>query len=207
MHKRLVTAAALFFSVGCHAATVLYDFAADSGPGSIHPDFFDQYHGGGRLTKVEIAYQAGVFIYGRLTPSDPGAPSYELDKSGEVGISFLGVSEIRSFNQAYTFPSTDYYTTPVYAVDRYYFAPSSDLSLFTGSGRIEIFSTGFETATSPSGIYTILSKVPSTFASGRVTYTFDAVPEPSSWAMIVGGVALVGVAMRRRQRFDYNPEQ
>lgn len=35
---------------------------------------------------------------------------------------------------------------------------------------------------------------------GEVQFFGGAVPEPASWAMMVGGFGLAGLAMRRRQR-------
>jgi hypothetical protein len=39
-----------------------------------------------------------------------------------------------------------------------------------------------------------------TFDSTGLTGTITAVPEPATWAMMIGGFGLVGAAMRRRQR-------
>lgn len=37
------------------------------------------------------------------------------------------------------------------------------------------------------------------FKINGITYTTSAVPEPASWAMMIGGLAVVGSAMRRRK--------
>lgn len=36
--------------------------------------------------------------------------------------------------------------------------------------------------------------------SGTVNYSVSAVPEPATWAMMIGGFGIAGVAMRRRAR-------
>jgi hypothetical protein len=38
------------------------------------------------------------------------------------------------------------------------------------------------------------------YATGSALNTPDAVPEPATWAMMVGGFALIGAAARRRPR-------
>lgn len=78
---------------------------------------------------------------------------------------------------------------------------SSDFALFTGTG---VISSPFSVvATSHSSSSTGLSADFTTTANGygKVTYTFTAapVPEPETYAMLLAGLALVGVVARRRK--------
>lgn len=78
---------------------------------------------------------------------------------------------------------------------------TSDFALFTGTGLI---SSPFSVvATSNSSSTSGLSADFTTTANGygKVTYTFTAapVPEPETYAMLLAGLALVGVVARRRK--------
>lgn len=55
-------------------------------------------------------------------------------------------------------------------------------------------------ALSPNSIQLTGNAVGSGGYTGTVTFTALAVPEPQSWALMLGGFALLGFALRRRQR-------
>jgi hypothetical protein len=75
-----------------------------------------------------------------------------------------------------------------------------DPYLFVGTDLITVDARG---GTDPdfSNIYNEgVESFGSAWASGIVTYTLGPVPEPTSWAMMVGGFGLVGGAMRVRRK-------
>lgn len=81
---------------------------------------------------------------------------------------------------------------------------AGDFALFTGTGFVAalLSATG---NSSVSGAGNLISQI-ATQASGQasITYTYDAlvdngVPEPMSWAMMTGGFALIGGALRRQR--------
>jgi hypothetical protein len=81
------------------------------------------------------------------------------------------------------------------------FSPA-DFALFTGTGTVNamLSGSGMSTVVGAGNLVTQISTRAGGF--GRVTYTYNesAVPEPASWAMMVGGFGLLGAAMRRRPR-------
>ncbi|MBO9712568.1 MAG: PEP-CTERM sorting domain-containing protein [Sphingomonas sp.] len=51
------------------------------------------------------------------------------------------------------------------------------------------------------GSFTLLSfSTPSNVGSGNALLVSNAVPEPATWLMLIGGFGAVGFALRRRQR-------
>jgi hypothetical protein len=92
----------------------------------------------------------------------------------------------------YAFFSRSYLTDPVYNFSQVQLAIFADGN---GAGINAYFADGaFVTA----GTHlTDHSTVMSAQAKLVVTVLPDAVPEPSSWAMMIGGLALVGASMRR----------
>lgn len=62
-------------------------------------------------------------------------------------------------------------------------AANADLSILTGIGKSYAFGSTF---------------TPRAF-NGSLTYTGGTVPEPASWALMIGGFGMVGASMRRRR--------
>lgn len=79
------------------------------------------------------------------------------------------------------------------------FTDSSILAEFTGAGVIALLGNAHaETVQSNSGGNTSTSQVTSANLGLKVVYTYDAVPEPSTYAML--GLGLLGIAYLRNRR-------
>lgn len=61
-------------------------------------------------------------------------------------------------------------------------------SVFRGSPTVSLFQ--ISSSNSPGGYW-------------EANYAFAAVPEPASWAMMIGGFGLLGAAVRRKARSDF----
>lgn len=93
----------------------------------------------------------------------------------------------------------------------FYFLGSSDRFSFLADSRLRYLGLIFaSTLTDSGGTIGILSGPPSSYecdncgtarlvASGSITTDPSAVPEPASWAMLIGGFGVAGAAMRRRK--------
>lgn len=75
---------------------------------------------------------------------------------------------------------------------------ATDLALFTGLGSLNspLRAQGTSSATGSGNLVTQFTTKAGGYAT--VEYTFAAVPEPASWALMLGGFGLIGVALRRR---------
>ncbi|NVM74880.1 hypothetical protein FHW83_000640 [Duganella sp. SG902] len=81
------------------------------------------------------------------------------------------------------------------------FNSSSDLSAFKGTGDYTALLTGWSSATSSGSGNATYNPIIVMDGYAKVTYTYDAapVPEPETYAMLLGGLALMGVVARRRK--------
>lgn len=120
-----------------------------------------------------------------VDPSDPGAffifdvPGVFAGHSGIGGLTFYSLADLGGISITFLNPDTGNYDIP---------GPAGP-QLYTGSEDhptlIAFGPTQFSDYDDPSKLYTISA-------------TLNAVPEPATWAMLLGGFAFAGMVMRRR---------
>ena len=134
----------------------------------------------------------------------PGSPAYSGTASGTAGFAISnGFGASTPFTPT-TFTCAAGASTCGASLSTNLVAgvPNTSLAAFIGSGTLSLTSQGsiglaYDTPAPVTGS-TGTARI-----SGTVTYTLlSDVPEPASWAMMIGGFAMTGVAMRRRPRID-----
>lgn len=131
-----------------------------------------------------------VGAFGNLNPSGTNTDTYTFDLGSAGSVSgFVGSLGLRLFGTDLDFTSVTLNGTPFAIVT-------------TGSAELRTIDIDV-----PAGLKTLSVGYTRAqrFSSygGALTFTPDrtpAVPEPASWAMMIGGFALVGGAMRYRRR-------
>ena len=171
--------------------------------GSIGDGFIQQYSGPLTLRSVKIEWWAYVgSSYNEGNP-DLGT-AYQQHYQGYAGI-FLFDEDIQPpfyYNASKGFSgfATCYDTSCAVGggVSGSHIFSAAELNAFIGTDYLTVRGFGDISPYYGDGEFTSSSSG----ASGTVTYTLsDGVPEPASWAMMVGGFALIGGALRYRPRF------
>jgi hypothetical protein len=175
-----VVTAVLAFASGAHAATKV-----DIGTTNNGGYFFLT---GGTSTSSVITSTFGASIAGKNTPFDydfnfiidnNGTGSGSLSYAYNGSVQDLVISDVLIDNQSYKADITGTETTG-------YKLTVNDIAIKSGiENTIEVIGkTG--AANTLAGF------------SGTANFNMAAVPEPASWALMIGGLGLVGVALRRR---------
>jgi len=188
----LLATAALALAMPAAAATIVYEGACQQ--------FCQLQQVSGTVTSVSYSY---VFMGNqRFAPvgfADDGPSIYRAS-----GV--LNVSGARSVPYSYLVTGTDTgvgisfdYNVPIEQ------ALTGNLSYYQGDGTFEIGAASFPTLTYVSGrgvdLRQLLGGGPG-FSPYRIVINYDevpAVPEPSTWALMLAGFGMVGYAMRRRK--------
>ncbi|WP_332852459.1 choice-of-anchor E domain-containing protein [Duganella sp. S19_KUP01_CR8] len=81
------------------------------------------------------------------------------------------------------------------------FSGASDLSLFTGNGNVAtLFAAKAFTQANGDGVEADFMTTVGGYGNVTYTYTTAPVPEPETYGMLLAGLALVGVAAKRKSR-------
>lgn len=125
---------------------------------------------------------SGIFTTSDMAITVGGQTAFAITSiTGSVGGSAIVAPTIASYG--------NYFTTGPYFLD------GSGVNFSTASGRLVSFFNQ-----SNNGLYRVNTQSPgsSFYVTAASAVVPGAVPEPSAWAMMIGGFALVGATMRRR---------
>ena len=207
MKKLLIgLAAATAFTAVPASATVVLTVSAVTDAGYSNPDTFTYTFDtrptgltGGKIVPDEVAQNGnhaqpygGAGGYFSVGPSDGSPATFDLSSLGGVSeISFLwgsvdgapGYNVLTLLGTSYAFDGSDI------------FDPANGYQGSGGTALVTLTFTG-DDQTSFTGLQ---------FAANQNAFEIDsmnvaAVPEPATWAMMIGGFGLIGLAMRRRSR-------
>lgn len=195
----LAAAAAAGFATSASAAVITLESKTTNGPG----DFTWTYQGtlgpdeGVRSGDRLIIYDFAGYIDGSIfTPSANLVGTVEnTSPSGIVTPGFTDDPTIP--NLVFTYVGPDFRNTggPFAPLD---FDGLGARSTFNGEA-IDSFFT-LTTKNNPDGVPG--GSNTAIFTLGRGTVPSPAVPEPSSWALMIGGFGVAGLALRRRSRMS-----
>jgi len=200
--KQIGFAAAAVLLVASPAAAQLMSssqsfFVTYQSHGSTGPQEISLYDGPYVLQSVEITWRADVGSYFQDYVGDE--TTYVQDYSGEVGFFMYNEDDHSSANGASAFKSFSGSADCTYAECDIEGSGSGTLfaspSQFQGPGTLVIDSGSYINPTFPYGD----DSGSASDLYGTITYYYGAVPEPSSWALMLGGFGLTGAALRLRR--------
>lgn len=206
--KTIFAAAALTFAMGANAAVIEVTsntaYNIEEFDGDLAITKFNSALG----TLTSVKFELFNVLSGNVEVTNDGATSGSFTVvaggqiDGDVVGNALSVTGSITKNFSLTPGQTGSVTLDPWTVSNSLTLSSAGaLSAFTGTGDYHALLTGWSTAdNSGSGNATYN---PIVFMDGyaKVTYTYDAlpVPEPETYAMMLAGLALVGVMSRRRK--------
>lgn len=189
----LLTVSAAGFTAGTASATILTYTLSGTGSGSI---------GGNAFTNTSFAFTlvGDTAAYSQLSASsfviDPlNSASFVI---GSTSGNFSIPTRLGTFNNGNgVFFSR---SSSIGGSDLFDFTTSSTIDISTVFGSVtatSIFALNqFTNVSTTAGLLSLDTATNVVFSNGP---TGGTVPEPASWAMMIGGFGLVGAAMRRRR--------
>jgi len=162
-------------------------------------DTFDDSAGQGRVAGSNFGFPTGDHPGQSLKVPGDDTPYLAVYGGGVANIDFTGVGDVRSF-------SFDYSTVDTYNTLTIHYTTGAD-TVYTGTqilnGLPTAVTNGSITVNGDGRIITglSLSTTSNAFEVDNLSYSaaLAAVPEPASWALLLGGFGLMGNAMRRRK--------
>lgn len=167
----------------------------------------------GTLLSVQIYYDFSIDSSGTVTNNTSGAADFEISEKSTATLGFsnayTGSGTLKPETDDVDFDdlavgATGIFNPGVADIDHTITLSGATLSQFLQDKNLGVtFNTVTKTTQSAVGGNADTSIT--THGSGvvRVTYTYDAieapVPEPASWALMLGGFGMLGATMRRRK--------
>ena len=192
----LAATAAIGLAGSANAAVITLQGVANNGPG----DYTWTYQGtlgpdeGLRAGDKLIIYDFAGYIDGSIFSPDASVTT-SVELVSATGVVTPGFTDDPTLvNLVFTYVGPDFRNTggPSTPLD---FNGLGARSAFNGQAQDAFFT--LTTKNNPDGVPGG-SNTP-VFTLGNVTVPFAAVPEPATWAMMLGGFGLAGTAMRRRR--------
>jgi len=194
------TAVALLSAASAQAATFVFVPGSDAlEPGETTFATFNDPANDGIVTGTNFRFLTGSSAEGALPGAGDGSRYLSVLANGSASINLGAVSafslDFGSLDQYNTLTLTfDDGTTQAFTGDvlNGAFPADGNTTSPTTNGRLQFLADAGQTITSIN------------FASSQNSFEIDdlavsAVPEPATWAMMIGGFGLVGGAMRRRR--------